>query len=143
MAHTPVALGFAILQPSSAVDLYYESDKLDRAVLDHLGDDVRVHPPIDFIDALSEFSEKRVGVERKSAPVAVSSALAGCGAETVWATDPCSMPKACKNAAEKEGTRKAHLRDGAAMARFLCWFCLLYTSPSPRDRTRSRMPSSA
>ena len=26
-----------------------------------------------------------------------------------------------------------------------CWnsVCLLYTSPSPRDRTRSRMPSSA
>jgi hypothetical protein len=23
------------------------------------------------------------------------------------------------------------------------WSCLLYTSPSPRDRTRSRMPSSA
>ena len=25
----------------------------------------------------------------------------------------------------------------------LSWTCLLYTSPSPRDRTRSRMPSSA
>ena len=25
----------------------------------------------------------------------------------------------------------------------LCRHCLLYTSPSPRDRTRSRMPSSA
>ena len=25
----------------------------------------------------------------------------------------------------------------------LAWSCLLYTSPSPRDRTRSRMPSSA
>ena len=25
----------------------------------------------------------------------------------------------------------------------VCKFCLLYTSPSPRDRTRSRMPSSA
>ena len=25
----------------------------------------------------------------------------------------------------------------------LDWTCLLYTSPSPRDRTRSRMPSSA
>ena len=25
----------------------------------------------------------------------------------------------------------------------LCKGCLLYTSPSPRDRTRSRMPSSA
>ena len=26
---------------------------------------------------------------------------------------------------------------------FFCIICLLYTSPSPRDRTRSRMPSSA
>ena len=26
---------------------------------------------------------------------------------------------------------------------YLCDICLLYTSPSPRDRTRSRMPSSA
>ena len=25
----------------------------------------------------------------------------------------------------------------------ISWPCLLYTSPSPRDRTRSRMPSSA
>ena len=25
----------------------------------------------------------------------------------------------------------------------LCILCLLYTSPNPRDRTRSRMPSSA
>ena len=25
----------------------------------------------------------------------------------------------------------------------MLYFCLLYTSPSPRDRTRSRMPSSA
>ena len=27
--------------------------------------------------------------------------------------------------------------------RAMDWACLLYTSPSPRDRTRSRMPSSA
>ena len=26
---------------------------------------------------------------------------------------------------------------------YICKSCLLYTSPSPRDRTRSRMPSSA
>ena len=28
-------------------------------------------------------------------------------------------------------------------ANLLRYICLLYTSPSPRDRTRSRMPSSA
>ena len=29
------------------------------------------------------------------------------------------------------------------LSKFNLWSCLLYTSPSPRDRTRSRMPSSA
>ena len=32
---------------------------------------------------------------------------------------------------------------GNALRRVLLSSCLLYTSPSPRDRTRSRMPSSA
>ena len=32
---------------------------------------------------------------------------------------------------------------GCAFYIFIVSFCLLYTSPSPRDRTRSRMPSSA
>ena len=31
----------------------------------------------------------------------------------------------------------------ASMIKILDYTCLLYTSPSPRDRTRSRMPSSA
>ena len=35
------------------------------------------------------------------------------------------------------------LRDNIALPLELLGTCLLYTSPSPRDRTRSRMPSSA
>ena len=49
-----------------------------------------------------------------------------------------------------EHSRFAHAIGAAqVMARFLARIeplaeaCLLYTSPSPRDRTRSRMPSSA
>jgi len=33
--------------------------------------------------------------------------------------------------------------DGISLLLVLLTTCLLYTSPSPRDRTRSRMPSSA
>ena len=42
---------------------------------------------------------------------------------------------------EKKGKfkRSGHLTD--QMLKYN--YCLLYTSPSPRDRTRSRMPSSA
>ena len=32
---------------------------------------------------------------------------------------------------------------GLAIASIITWTCLLYTSPSPRDRQKSRMPSSA
>ena len=39
-----------------------------------------------------------------------------------------------------EGARVALEQTHQAMDTY---FCLLYTSPSPRDRTRSRMPSSA
>ena len=34
-----------------------------------------------------------------------------------------------------------YFESGSTVANFT--LCLLYTSPSPRDRTRSRMPSSA
>ena len=40
-----------------------------------------------------------------------------------------------------ESTDGNHLRGGPENLVFRA--CLLYTSPSPRDRTRSRMPSSA
>ena len=40
----------------------------------------------------------------------------------------------------REGAKALHRLRGMYA---LCLICLLYTSPSPRDRTRSRMPSSA
>ncbi len=36
-------------------------------------------------------------------------------------TDPARLPRARKNAVEIEGSRRAHLRDGAAVCAFLAW----------------------
>jgi Xaa-Pro aminopeptidase len=47
--------------------------------------------------------------------------LTSAGAAIIRERDPCVLPKARKNAAEIAGTRAAHLRDGAAMVRFLAW----------------------
>ena len=47
---------------------------------------------------------------------------------------------------QKELLRRLHvINDGEVIggAKAFIIICLLYTSPSPRDRTRSRMPSSA
>ncbi|HEY1962458.1 MAG TPA: M24 family metallopeptidase, partial [Rhizomicrobium sp.] len=43
------------------------------------------------------------------------------GAKIKRLSDPCQLPKACKNAVEIEGARQAHIRDGAALTRFLAW----------------------
>ena len=43
----------------------------------------------------------------------------------------------------KERIRNNDLRTGNGGLVTACVVCLLYTSPRPRDRTRSRMPSSA
>ena len=44
---------------------------------------------------------------------------------------------------EKRGAIALTYIYGIGRSRAKSIFCLLYTSPSPRDRTRSRMPSSA
>ena len=43
--------------------------------------------------------------------------------------------------ADQEALFEQELNNNEALAKAVD--CLLYTSPSPRDRTRSRMPSSA
>jgi len=54
-------------------------------------------------------------------PAWVAQRLAAAKASPMRMQDPCAMPKACKNAAELAGARAAHVRDGAALVRFLAW----------------------
>jgi Xaa-Pro aminopeptidase len=61
-------------------------------------------------------------VDPRSAPSWVAARLREAGARVIAEADPVSLPKACKNAVEQAGARAAHLRDAAAMARFLAWF---------------------
>jgi Xaa-Pro aminopeptidase len=119
-ARTPVPRAFAILHADGRVDLFTDASRCDAALRDHLGDAVAVEPPEGFGSALDALQGK-VGVDKGSAPVWVSDRLRAAGADVEWVHDPCVRPKARKTAAEIAGARSAHLRDGAAMARFLAW----------------------
>ena len=50
--------------------------------------------------------------------------------------------EALETGVELKGTEVKSLRAGGVNLKD-SWVCLLYTSPSPRDRSLSRMPSSA
>ncbi|WP_149140771.1 aminopeptidase P family protein [Gemmobacter caeruleus] len=116
----PVLHGFAILHDDARVTLYADPAKFDEAVRAHLGAHVTLRPPSALVPALHSLTGP-VRVDRTSAPLAIAQELEEAGVAMVWGDDPCRMPKACKNAAEIAGTRAAHLRDGAAVVRFLHW----------------------
>lgn len=120
--HTPLPLSMTILHRDGGVDLYIDGRKLDETVRKHLGD-VRLHDASAFPEALSKLGETRktVQVDPNTAAVYVLHRLEKFGARLIRSEDPCLLPKACKTAAELDGTRAAHRRDGAAVSKFLCW----------------------
>jgi Xaa-Pro aminopeptidase len=120
---TPLPLSFAILHGDGRVDLFIEPRKLVPGIEAHLGNAVAVHAPDALggaLDALGK-AKARVLADPTSAAAWIFDRLAAAGADVVRGADPCALPKACKNAVEIQGARDAHLRDGAAVTRFLCW----------------------
>ena len=73
----------------------------------------------------------------------VTGANSGLGYETTraLARKGARVVMACRNLKRGQQARDRILQRTPGAA--LDLLCLLYTSPSPRDRTRSRMPSSA
>ena len=120
MEYTPLPLSFAILHADATVDLFVDSRKLAPGLAAHLGNGVRAREPGAFEPALRAL-EGRVAVDPARASEWAHRAVEAGAAEIAARADPCQRAKAVKNATELAGARAAHLRDGAALARFLCW----------------------
>ena len=121
--HTPLPLGFAILGETGAVDLFMDGRKLTPAAVRHLGDEVGLHPPATLDAALDRLGRtgSKVLLAAATAPFRIATRIEEAGGEVVRGDDPCALHKACKNPTELAGARAAHLRDGAALTRFLAW----------------------
>ncbi|MGB0684117.1 MAG: aminopeptidase P family protein [Magnetovibrionaceae bacterium] len=118
---TPFALGFAVLDDQGKVGLFMAPEKLSVEVRDALGADVTCQPREAFGTELDTLSGKRVRFDPTATPAWIVQRLTAAGAKLHPGTDPCMLAKAIKNDVEIEGTRAAHLRDGVALTRFLCW----------------------
>jgi Xaa-Pro aminopeptidase len=118
----PLAYSFAICHRDGTADLFVDPRKIDDAVRQHLGNSVRLFGYDDFHAALAAMPGQRVSLDPNLTPVAIYSALETGGATIRADRDPAVLPKAMKNAIEVEGMKQAHIRDGAALTRFLHWF---------------------
>ncbi len=123
VAYTPLVLAFAVLNRDGTVLLFTDPRKLTPRVRAAIGNDVSVAALGDFGAALDRLGAKgrTVLADPATAPAWVFQRLEDAGANIRKGADPCVMPKACKNAVELDGIRRAHLRDGAALTRYLAW----------------------
>lgn len=123
VAHNPVPLAFAILPVAGRPQIFIDGRKLSNTVRDVLAGVADIAAPSGFRPALGALGEKgaRVLIDPDWAAEAIRQALDDGGARIVEGRDPVLLPKAIKNAAEIAGTRTAHLRDGAAVVRYLAW----------------------
>ena len=121
--YTPLPLGFAIVNCDAEMIVFMDQRKLGAAADELTGANISFAEISEFVPALEALGAagKSVRIDSAGTAEAVSDKLKISGAIVVGGNDPCAHPKACKNAAEIEGARAAHRRDGAALTRFLAW----------------------
>ena len=123
VTYSPLPLSFAILHVDASVDLFIDRRKVPTQLIQHLGNAVRCAEPAALGAALDALGgeKRRVLADPFTGASWIFDRLAQAGATVQRGADPCQLPKACKNAVELAGTRRAHRRDGAALTRFLAW----------------------
>jgi Xaa-Pro aminopeptidase len=124
--YTPFALGFVIIHASGVCDLFMDAAKIPGPTRAWLGNGVAIHDPSfapgeAIAAALAALAGKRVQVSASLSPAWFAQTLRAAGATIVAGMDPCLLPKACKNAVERQGARDAQARDAIALCRFLHW----------------------
>ena len=122
--HTPLPLAYALIPKKGKPRLFADARKLDQAVHERLSALARIEAPEGLIPTLEALGRdgRKILFDSGTAPAKLVEIFKQAGGEAEIGTDPIALMKARKNATELAGARKAHLRDGAAMVRFLHWF---------------------
>ncbi len=124
VAHTPLPLAFAIVPQAGRPSLYVDGRKLSNDVRNRLETLADVREPSDFVGALGALGRQTqtVRLDQATAADALARLVTSHGGKVTRAPCPIALMKAVKNEVEIAGARAAHLRDGAAVTRFLAWF---------------------
>jgi Xaa-Pro aminopeptidase len=120
VAYNPFLIAYAIVEAKKAT-LYIDLDKVPKEVKKTLGAQVKLQPYDALAKDLRELGKKKQSVLLD--PASCNSWIADRlkGARLVEQPSPVAQMKSRKNATEIAGIKAAHVRDGAAMVRFLTW----------------------
>ena len=123
VTHSPLPQSFAVLHADGAVQWFLDPAKVTAELRTHIGNGVAIQDPGDLGPVLDQLGAngKAVLADPATAASWIFERLRTAGATLINGSDPCQLPKACKNPVELAGTRAAHVRDGQSLVRFLAW----------------------
>ena len=114
----PVFVSYLLIT-SERVTLYINKEKLPADVQRYLTENgIEVASYMDVAKGLRDYGEYNILLDADEVNYTLMKAVKR---EVVRGTSPVPLMKAVKNKAEQEGFRKAMVRDGVAMVRFLKW----------------------
>ena len=120
--HTPLAFSYLFISAESKPVLYLSIEKLNTDLKNRLSDFL-ILKPIEEIEHVFKNLTKniQIGFDYKNTSyffyqLALNNKLIPANLQ-----NPCLIPKAAKNETELNGSRKAHLRDGVSITKFLYW----------------------
>ncbi|HEY8567938.1 aminopeptidase P family protein [Microbulbifer sp.] len=118
--HLPVALSMGFLYRDGSATLYLAESATSDALRQHLGRDVEIvrDKPSLFVAAERQHVQK-VWTDPLLTNCWTLHELRNREMQILLERDPITLAKALKNTVELEGSRAAHIRDGAALCEFL------------------------
>ena len=126
VAYAPLAYAYALLFAGGHAVLFIDEAKVSTEVRAHLGADVNLAPYNGLEAALAKLDSKvnAIGIDQDTASRWIADLIAVKKRTAKPSADPCAALKARKHPAELDGVRQAHIRDGAALTRFLAWLAV-------------------
>ncbi|QND53630.1 aminopeptidase P family protein [Phyllobacterium sp. 628] len=123
VSNTPLPLAFAIIPVSGEPLLFIDKRKLPMETEAYLTQLATLRPPsaLEADVAVLGAQGKTLMLDPALAAEKLRLIVEHAGGKIVEGLDPARLPRALKNAAELEGARKSHERDGVAMVSFLAW----------------------
>ncbi|MBN1274393.1 MAG: aminopeptidase P family protein [Candidatus Aminicenantes bacterium] len=119
--YNPVVIAYAAVTHREAI-LFVDTGKLDSLTAGKIDAEVFFHPYDSFSEEIKALSRKhrRIWLDEDTISHWVVKLLDK-SAELYFKSSPVHLLKAVKNPVEIQGFRKAHIRDGAAVVKFLAW----------------------
>lgn len=120
--HNPLALGFAIVPAEGQPLIFIEAQKLNDEVKSYVSKIANQLEPDQLVTRLQKLSpDSKILCDMDRVSIALVQTIEKANGKIIKGRDPVILPRAMKNGTEVNGSRKAHIRDGLAMVKFLCW----------------------